>query len=152
MKTILVTLLWSATAYLSPVSAAESATAETKPLVKVVKTFSFKVKSKVSSKIDGTGSTPGGVPIPPGIPKYKIGKSITFKIAKSDHLIWKDHSLAPDMYSPMTSSYSYIGTAKNRITMVEVFVNTNDKPTSVRISFYKRTKSGAHHYVNYYLE
>lgn len=147
MKHLLTTLLCAA-ACLLPGHAAEPSN-----LLKVGKTFEFKVKSMVSSKTDGSGFTPSGVPIPAGIPKYKIGKAITFKITKGNHLEWPDRSLP--LYGDYDGYYSY-----SKLQTVEkpypdvatVYVNAKDKPTGVMIYFYKKKASGAIHTVEYQLE
>ena len=153
MKHLLTTLLFAA-AVLLPCSirAAEPSTAPSS-LLKIGKSFEFKVKSMVSSKSDGSGFTPSGVPIPRGIPKYKIGKTITFKVTKGNHLDWPDRSLP--LYGDYDGYYSYgkLKTVEKPYPDVAtVYVNAKDKPTGVIIYFYKKTKSGAIHTVEYQLE
>lgn len=153
MKTILTTLLCAA-AFLLPgsIHAAEPATASSN-LLKIGKSFEFKVKSMKSSKSDGSGFTPSGVPIPPGIPKYKIGKTISFTVTKGNRLEWPDRNLP--LYGDYDGYYSY-GKLKTfekpYPDVVNVYVNAKDKPTGVIIYFYKKTKSGAIHTVEYQLE
>ncbi len=153
MKHLLATLLCAAALLLpSSIHAAEPAAAPAN-LLKIGKSFEFKVKSMVSSKSDGSGFTPSGVPIPRGIPKYKIGKTITFKITKGNHLEWPDHSLP--LYGDYDGYYSYgkLKTVEKPYPDVAtVYVNAKDKPTGVIIYFYKKTKSGAIHTVEYQLE
>ena len=152
MRTLLTTLLVSLATFTVPAMAAEPA-AEIKPLIKVGKTFSFKVKSKVSSKTDVSGFTPSGVPIPPGVPNYKIGKTITFTIVKGNKLKWPDRNLP--LYGDYDGFYAYskLKTVENPYPDVaNVYVNAKDKPTGVIIYFYKQTKAGATHTVEYQLE
>lgn len=152
MRTLLTTLLVLFIGFIVPATSAEPAAAPSH-LLKIGKSFQFKVKSKTSSKADVTGFTPSGVPIPPGIPKYKIGKTIAFKVTKGNHLQWQDRSLP--LYGDYDGYYSYgeIKTANNLYPDVAtVYVNAKDKPTGVIIYFYKKTKSGAIHTVEYQLE
>lgn len=152
MRTLLTALLVSIASFISPLSAAEPA-APPSNLLKIGKSFEFKVKSMVSSKSDSSGFTPSGVPIPPGIPKYKIGKTITFKVVKGNRLEWPDRSLP--LYGDYDGYYSYskLKTASNPYPDVAtVYVNAKDKPTGVIIYFYKQTKSGAIHTVEYQLD
>lgn len=152
MRTPLTTLLVIFIGFIVPATSAEPAAAPSNVL-KVGKSFQFKVKSRTSSKADATGFTPSGVPIPPGIPKYKIGKTISFKVTKSNQLQWLDRSLP--LYGDYDGFYSYseIKTANNLYPDVaNVYVNAKDKPTGVFIYFYKKTKTGAIHTVEYQLE
>jgi hypothetical protein len=151
MKTLRTTLLAFLIGFIVPATA-EPVDAPSN-LLKIGKSFQFKVKSMTSSKADVTGFTPSGVPIPAGIPKYKIGKTIAFKVTKGNQLQWPDRSLP--LYGDYDGFYSYskIKTANNLYPDVaNVYVNAKDKPTRVIIYFYKKTKSGAIHTVEYQLE
>jgi hypothetical protein len=149
MKHLLVSLLCAAASLLpGSIHAAEPGN-----LLKIGKSFEFKVKSRVSSKSGAGGFVPSGVPIPAGIPKYKIGKAITFKVTKGNFLEWPDRSLP--LYGDYDGFYAYgkLKTAEKPYPdVVNVYVNAKDKPTGVIIYFYKKTKSGDIHTVEYQLE
>ncbi len=85
MKTVLLPLIIAAAAIL-PCQQAEAAKfGGFKPGYN----FTLKVEEVISSKVTGFG-TPQKAKIPSGLPKYKKGQKVTFKIGRKGILIAKD--------------------------------------------------------------
>lgn len=151
MKTFLAALLFSATTFLTTVTASESAIGQ-KRYIQSGKPFPFKVVSVETLKIDKSGITTRGGPIPAGMPKYKIGETITFEIAKNRNLTWKRHSVPFHNYSFFTRANFYEGTNRNTTTFAVVYLNTKKNPTFMSLTFYRTTKSGIYHHLTYLLQ
>lgn len=151
MKTFIAALLWSVTAFLATVTAAERATGSI-PRIEVGKPFSFKVVSVETWRIDKSGITTSGGPVPAGMPKYKIGETITFEIAKNHNLTWKRHSVPFHNYSFFTRANFYEGTNRNTTTFAVVYLNSKKNPTFMSLTFYRTTKSGIYHHLAYQLQ
>lgn len=152
MKTILVTLLWSATAFLSPVSATEVTTGP-KQRILISEPFSFRVAARSSFKTDHNGITTRAAHIPAGIPRYEIGKTITFKTTKRGNLTWKHQFVSFQRYVSFPSHryYSYENATRKIYSRVDLYVNAKDKPTTVTVRFHGRTKPGGDYFHVVYL-
>lgn len=121
----------------------------------VGKTFTLKVKSRISTATTFTGQKT--VPVPVGIPDYKQGEKITFKIGTKGELTAKDGLSLPYKSSAARSvDYYKLGTLSNpQGDSGLILKNSKGKPDTMNLLFGKLVTSGLNlttYSVNYQLE
>lgn len=133
MKTIITSLMTAGIALL-PIS---NAAAKTFGGFSPGKTFTLTVKQVNSTQTIGY-KAPKVVPIPSGIPKFKVGDKVKFEIGKSGQL------KGPDFILPYVSSTSFINTysIQPSLNLLSpnggiVTKNTKGQPTGCALDFYK---------------
>ena len=104
------------------------------------KTFTFKVEEVISAKAVGFNKATKA-PIPAGVPKYKKGQKVKFKIGAKGQLIAKGVSIPFKADGGSANVYNSVKRSRTGVSSVtgEVFKNTKNKPTGVAL-FFQRTK------------
>lgn len=108
------------------------------------KTFTMKVKEKVSGKVDMTGKVLKKTPVPAGIPDYKVGQKIKFKIGAKGQLTGPDGLSLPFKNDAGTANVYYIQPSRSNPSgdIGQVFKDTEGKPTDTALTFFKVKISG----------
>jgi len=141
MKTLLLPLLLCGAALL-PFSQSQAAT--TYGGFAPGKTFSFKVKTRISKALVGFSTKPKTVAVPSDIPDYKLGQKITFTIGAKGQLIAKDGLLLPFKSDAGTANAYYIkpDSKHPQGDIGQVFKTPKNKPTAVHLLFVRVKVSG----------
>lgn len=104
------------------------------------KTFTLTVKEAVSTKVTLTGA--GEVPIPKGVPKFKKGSKVKFKIGKKAELTGPGFSMPFLSADAQVSAYAKT-TEKGRTPNIGAIKKDSKlKPVWGEMTFYKFTGSG----------
>lgn len=108
------------------------------------KKFEFKVKEKISGKVNLSGKVIKKTPVPAGVPDYKLGDTIKFKIGKKGQLTGPKGLNLPFKEDAGTANVYYIPPSKNRPEgdIGQVFKDSKGKPTAVALTFFKVKISG----------
>lgn len=108
--------------------------------------FTFTVNYRVSNKTVG-GVTQTNVPVPAGMPDFKLGKKVTFTIGRKGQITAKGMSL-PFKGVDTTTGHKrvlFIGPPKSNYPFGDsatVDLKPNGKPVGLSLSFSKVTNSG----------
>ena len=106
------------------------------------KKFSFKVTEVVATK-QKLGGGPTKTSIPKGIPKFKKGKKVKFTIGKKGELKMPGYSIKFE--ADGGTSNAYVNKPKGSAPQGDaaiVFKDSNGKPTTVALTFFKAQGSG----------
>ncbi len=107
-------------------------------------TFTRTVTEKVSSKTVGF-KVFKKVPVPAGIPNFKVGQKVKFVIGPKGQLQIKKNGVSIPFKSDGGSANVYVvppSRTKPSGDIGEVFKDSTGKPTSVALSFFKSKVSG----------
>jgi hypothetical protein len=97
--------------------------------------FSFKVEEIVSAEVGLTGANTNA-PIPKGVPKYKKGQTVKFKIGRKGELIAVGTKIPFAADAGTSNVYSKVTTGKlPKSDAATVFKDANSKATSVALNF-----------------
>ncbi len=102
------------------------------------------VKEKISGKVDFSGKVIKKGPVPAGIPDYKVGDKITFKIGKKGQLTGPDGLSLPFKQDAGSANVYFIPPSRNRPSgdIGQVFKDADNKPTATALTFFKVKISG----------
>lgn len=106
--------------------------------------FSFIVEDVSSSQAIGKSKVRRDVPIPSGIPKFKKGQTVKFRIGSKGQLSGCGFSL-PFLYTSSDSNSYEILSSLNRLSSsgASVSKSSSGKPTGCSLVFYKYRVPGA---------
>jgi hypothetical protein len=100
------------------------------------KKFRFTVKQVISTQSVGTKVKPK-VPVPEGIPKFRKGQRVDFKIGKSGELKGSGFAIAFVESTDTTNSYAKLPTSKTLSpNSASVFKDSKGKPVAATMTFY----------------
>ena len=103
----------------------------------VGKKFTLTVQTANSSKSVGT-DVETKVPIPEGIPRFKVGQKVTFTIGRNGELTGPDFSIAYLNSTSIANSYAKQPTQKTASPVSgAVFKDSSGKPIATTITFYQ---------------
>lgn len=108
------------------------------------KTFTMTVKEKISGQVDITGKVLKKTPVPAGIPDYRVGQRVKFKIGARGQLTGPDGLSLPFKNDAGTANVYYIQPSRSNPSgdIGQVFKNTKGKPTATALTFFKVKISG----------
>jgi hypothetical protein len=107
-------------------------------------TFTRTVTEKVSSKASGFKTYPK-VPVPAGIPNFKVGQKVKFTIGPKGQLLIKKAGVSlPFKQDAGSANVYYIVPTRKKPSgdIGQVFKDSAGKPTGVALSFFKFKYSG----------
>lgn len=107
----------------------------------VGKKFKFTVTEVISAQASLTGVNKK-VPVPNGIPKFKKGQTVKFKIAGKGQLSGPGLLLPFKADGGTSNTYMTVATAKNPKANVGIVYKNGSKPTGVFLGFTKTSGSG----------
>jgi len=103
-------------------------------------TFTLKVTEKISGEVDLSGKVikPGTVK---GVPSYKKGEKIKFKIGNKGQLTGPDGLSLPFKQDAGTANVYYIPPSRDNPSgdIGQVYKNTKNKPIAASLTFFKVT-------------
>jgi hypothetical protein len=105
------------------------------------KKFKFTVTNVISASASLSGYD-ATAPVPKGVPKFKKGQTVKFKIAGKGQLSGPGFLLPFKADGGTSNSYMTIVTAKNPKANVGIVYKSGSKPTGVALTFIKATGSG----------
>ena len=107
------------------------------------KTFTFKVKTRVTSKSVGQKITKG-VAVPAGVPNLKLGQSVVFRIGAKGQLTSTGKFTIPFKANGGTSNVynQLIAGLNSKVNTATVFKGLANKPTGVALTFVRNTYAG----------
>jgi hypothetical protein len=107
------------------------------------KTFSFKVKTRISKALVGFGTKAKTVAVPGDVPDYKLGQKITFTIGAKGQLTAKDLSL-PYKSDGGTAVAYYIkpDSSHPQGDIGQVFKTLTNRPTGAHLLFVRVKVNG----------
>ena len=102
------------------------------------------VKEKISGKVDLSGKVLKKTPVPDGIPDYKVGDKITFKIGKKGQLTGPKGLNLPFKQDAGSANVYFIPPSRNNPSgdIGQVYKDANNKPTATALTFFKVKISG----------
>lgn len=95
--------------------------------------FSFKVQEIVSAEVSLTGANPDA-PIPKGVPKFKKGQTVKFKIGQKGELIALGAKLSFLADAGTSNLYSDAPPRAPKSDVVTIYKDSENKATSVAIT------------------
>lgn len=99
------------------------------------KTFTFKVKEKISAVAVGF-EKPRKAPVPPGLPNFNVGQKVTFRIGPKGQLMFKGGSMPFKADGGTSNVYAVTPSATNPSgDSGLVFKNSKNQPIAVSLSF-----------------
>jgi hypothetical protein len=106
------------------------------------KTFTFKVSEKITAKTVGT-KVVKNVPVPAGVPNYKVGQKVKFTIGAKGQLIAQGMSIPFKSDGGSANVYNKtVTTGAPKADTGEVFKSSTNKPTGAALLFTRTTISG----------
>lgn len=118
------------------------------------KKFEFKVTKVISAQASLTDFDKS-VPVPEGIPKFKKGQTVKFKIGRKGQLSGPGFLIPFKSGRKTANTYATVETSSRPKANVGIVSKIGTEPTGVALSFSKTTGSGFHtkvNSVNYTLE
>ena len=111
---------------------------------KAGKTFTMTVEEKISGQVDLTGRVLKKTPVPAGIPDYKKGQKVKFKIGKKGQLTGPDGLSLPFKQDAGTANVYFIPPSRTNPSgdIGQVYKNSAGKPTATALTFFKVKISG----------
>lgn len=104
--------------------------------------FALKVEEVISAEAGLTGNNPNAR-IPKGVPKYKKGQKVKFKIGRKGELIAKGTKIPFKADGGSSNVYTKVTTGrKPKTDTATVYKDLNNKVTGVAMSFIRVTGSG----------
>ncbi|MEO5914370.1 MAG: hypothetical protein ABIS50_09070 [Luteolibacter sp.] len=101
------------------------------------KKFTLTVQEATSTKSVGT-NVDNKVPVPEGIPKFKVGQKIAFTIGKKGELTGPNFSIALLNSTTNANSYAKQPTQKTVSPIIgSVFKDSSGKPVATTMTFYQ---------------
>lgn len=133
MKTILLPVAIAVTSLFSlpSVEAQEKSFGGFKPNYK----FTLRVQNVVSIKSQGLVVQPVKAPIPKGLPKYKKGQKVKFKIGNKGELIAKGTNLPFSADAGSANVYTTVTTGKNAKTYTGTIAKSKNKATAATLAY-----------------
>lgn len=105
------------------------------------KKFKFTVTEVISAQASLTGGTKK-VPVPNGIPKFKKGQTVKFKIAGKGQLSGPGFLLPYKADGGTANTYMTVVTARKPSANVGIVYKSGSQPTGAALTFVKTTGSG----------
>lgn len=113
------------------------------------KSFTLKVDEVISVKQVGLGGANTKAPIPAGVPKFKKGQKIKFKIGAGGKLTAKGLSIPFKSDAGNANVYFFVSTgASNKAMTGTIYRDTKNKPTGGSLNFVLTKYAGFNSSVN----
>lgn len=104
--------------------------------------FTFTVQDVVSIKTQGALAPPTKAPIPRGLPKYKKGQKVKFKIGNKGQIIAKGMNIPFSADRPTANVYTRVTTGlKAKTDTCTIAKSSNNKATAATIAFLRYSGS-----------